>query len=136
MFGFRHCSDFRRSDFGIPLHNKNGDYLLPVLNDAVIFSCTTGNTNKQANLHESLGQGTFINKCQLAARRNSCKQDTKLPQQHTDRMESIHTGSSNNLDYRGNNSFADYCANTGCIWRNKNLLQATIYTQTQHGKLR
>ena len=58
----------------------DGDYPMPVLNDAVIFSCTTGNTgNLPDSSGDLLGQWTFLHKCQLPACQDSCKQNTKQP---------------------------------------------------------
>ena len=117
-------------------YNEDGDYLMPVLNNAVIFSCTTGNTNQQPNLHESLRHGTFINKCQLPTCRDSCKQDTKHRNntqternQPTQVAPKICTIMATILSLT-------IVLTLWRIWRNKNLLQTTIYTQTRHGKLR
>ena len=41
-------------------YDEDGDYLMPILNDAVIFSC---NINNKEN--DRIGLDTFINECQL-----------------------------------------------------------------------
>jgi hypothetical protein len=92
-------------------YDDDGDYLMPVLNEAVILSCT--NTNyQQTQIHGSIGRETFINECQLRRCGNACLQKPKQPQQHTDRTEATNNRNSNNLDCHGNNSLFNNCDNT------------------------
>ena len=42
-------------------YDEDGDYLMPILNDAVIFSCNINNNRE----NDRLGLDTFINECQL-----------------------------------------------------------------------
>ena len=80
-------------------YDDDGDYLMPVLNDAVIVSCTTENNgNLPVSSGDLLGQWTFFQGCQLPACQDSCKQNTKKPQQHADIMGLTNTSSTNNLN--------------------------------------
>jgi hypothetical protein len=55
-------------------YDDDGDYLMPVVNDAVIFSCTAGNaSDKPKPPGYLLEHGTFCYKCQLPSCKDSCQ---------------------------------------------------------------
>jgi hypothetical protein len=91
-------------------YDEDGDYLMPILNEAVIFSCNINNNNRE---HDGIGLDTFINECQL----RTCEYSGRCKSQQSGNTNSRGTTSngenSANLDYRGNNSLFNNRHHTG-----------------------
>ena len=55
-------------------YDDDGDYLKPVVNDAVFFSCSTGYASQESKSpSDFLKHWTFHKECQLPSRQNFCE---------------------------------------------------------------
>ena len=79
-------------------YDDDGDYLMPVVNDAVIFSCSTWNaSDKPESSSDFFKYGTFCNQCELPSCQNSCQPDynhgnsqTGHPKDQSTKQECLH----------------------------------------------
>ena len=91
-------------------YDEDGDYLMPICDDAVNFSCNI-NTNERG--HYKIGLDTFINECQLQA----CEYSNNNKSQQSDKPNYRGTTSNGknpaNLDCHCNNSLINNRHHTG-----------------------
>jgi hypothetical protein len=91
-------------------YDEDGDYLMPILDGAVSFSC---NSNTDKREHYKIGLDTFINECQLQA----CEYSNSNKSQQSGKPNHRGTNSNGkipaNLDCHYYNSLFDNCNHIG-----------------------
>jgi hypothetical protein len=84
-------------------YDEDGDYLMPILNDAVSFSCNINNGQE----HDRIGRKIFINTCQIPSCNYSCIDNSRQHDTPRQRGTASDKEDTTNLDYHGHNSLFD-----------------------------
>ena len=87
-------------------YDEDGDYLMPILNDGIEFSSYKPNNGQE---HDKIGQGTFINTCQVPSCDQSCSDNSRQHDTTRHRRETSSKEDTTNLYCHNNNSlFCNY----------------------------